>query len=72
MAAKQREVRIHGSLLAAAEKRLLIRMAGRMPARMNSDHLTALGAVALLGAGLSFAAAAVRRAALWLAVSCLA
>jgi phosphatidylglycerophosphate synthase len=72
MPAKPREVRIHGSLLAAAEKRLLIRLAGRMPGWIDSDHLTALGAVAMLGAGLSFAAAAVWPGALWLVVFCLA
>jgi hypothetical protein len=29
-------------------------MAGRMPAWVGSDHLTALGAVAMLGAGVAF------------------
>ena len=72
MPAKPREVRIHGSLLAAAEKRLLIRIAGRLPSWMNSDHLTILGAVAMLGAGVSFAAAAVWPGALLLVVPCLA
>ena len=57
MAPQPREIRVHGSLLAAAEKRLLVRMAGRMPGWVNSDHLTALGAVAMLGAGLLYAAA---------------
>jgi len=33
-------VREHRSLLADAEKRLLVRIAGRLPARLNSDHLT--------------------------------
>ena len=72
MSAKPREVRIHGSLLAAAEKRLLIQLAGRLPAWVNSDHLTALGGVAMLGAGLSYAAAAAQPAALILVVVCLA
>jgi phosphatidylglycerophosphate synthase len=47
-------VREHRSLLAAAEKRLLIRMAGHLPASIHSDHLTllALGAMALAGLGL--------------------
>jgi phosphatidylglycerophosphate synthase len=53
----QREVRIHGSLLAAAEKRLLIRMARRVPGRVNSDHLTALGALAMVAAGICYAVA---------------
>ena len=57
MPTQTREVRIHGSLLAAAEKRLLVRLASRMPSWVNSDHLTALGALALLGAGVSYALA---------------
>ena len=50
-------VREHRSLLAAAEKRLLIRIARRLPARVNSDHLTALAlaAMALAGAGYALA-----------------
>ncbi|HZB25667.1 MAG TPA: hypothetical protein VE379_06020 [Vicinamibacterales bacterium] len=48
------ETRIHGSLLAAAEKRLLIWIAGRLPRRVTSDQLTALGAAALLGVGLCY------------------
>jgi archaetidylinositol phosphate synthase len=43
--------RDHTSLLAAAEKRTLIWIAQRLPPWVNSDHLTALGFVALLGAG---------------------
>jgi archaetidylinositol phosphate synthase len=57
MAAEKREIRVHGSLLAAAEKRLLIRMASRLPDWVNSDHLTALGALAMVAAGLSYAVA---------------
>jgi len=67
-----RETRVHGSLLAAAEKRLLIRMAGAMPRWINSDHLTALGAVAMLGAGVCYAVAPSWPPALLLAVLCLA
>jgi phosphatidylglycerophosphate synthase len=46
-------VREHRSLLAAAEKRLLIRIAGHLPPSIHSDHLTvlALGAMALAGIG---------------------
>lgn len=36
------------------EKRLLVWMANHMPAWVNSDHLTALGLVAMLLAGLSY------------------
>ena len=50
-------VREHTSVFAAAEKRALIWMAERLPRRVNSDHLTALGALAMVGAGGAFAAA---------------
>ena len=55
--ANAREVRIHTSILASIEKRCLIWMARRIPRRINSDHLTALGAVAMLAAGLGYAIA---------------
>ena len=71
MAAAPREVRIHGSLLAAAEKRLLVRMAARLPAWINSDHLTVLGAVAMLAAGVCYAAAPLWSGALLVAVGML-
>jgi archaetidylinositol phosphate synthase len=57
---KPRETRIQTSLLAGVEKRCLIWMAQRLPAWVGSDHLTALGAVAMLGAGLAFWAAPAR------------
>jgi phosphatidylglycerophosphate synthase len=72
MASPARETRIHASLLAAAEKRLLVRMASAMPAAIGSDHLTLLGAAAMLGAGLCYAAGASWPPALALAVACLA
>ena len=59
-------VREHRSLLAATEKRVLIWLAERMPSRVTSDHLTALGLVAMVGAGLAFAAASTSPAALML------
>lgn len=46
--------RVHTSLLAGIEKRALIWMAERLPARLNSDHLTALAAVAMAGVGLCY------------------
>ena len=46
--------RIQTSLLADVERRCLIWMAGRLPARVNSDHLTVLAGVAMLGAGLCY------------------
>lgn len=58
--------RVHASALAAAEKRVLVRMAAKLPARVTPDHLTALGAAAMLGAGLAFAAAGATRTALLL------
>lgn len=42
---------------ARTEKRLLIWLAGRLPPVINSDHLTTLAAVAMLGAGIAYAAA---------------
>jgi len=54
---KQQHRREHGSLLAAPEKRLLVWMAERLPAWVNSDHLSALGLTAMLAAGLAFWAA---------------
>jgi len=51
--------RSHTSFLASAEKRALIRIATRLPARVNSDHLTVLGFVALLAAGGCYAYARV-------------
>jgi len=60
--------REHRSVLAAVEKRLLIRIAERIPLPIHSDHLTslALGAMALAGA--AFAAARWDRRALWIVV----
>src|ERR1700674_1371667 len=46
--------RSHTSFLAAAEKRALIWIAGRLPEEVNSDHLTALGFVSLVGAGAAY------------------
>jgi len=46
--------RVLTSVLAPLEKRCLIWMATRMPRWVNSDHLTALALVAMLGAGLSY------------------
>jgi archaetidylinositol phosphate synthase len=42
-------------LLTGVERRVLIWLAGRMPARVNSDHLTALGLVSMLLVGAGFA-----------------
>ena len=45
--------RVHTSVLARTEKQVLIWLACRLPPWINSDHLTALALVAMLGAGLS-------------------
>jgi len=52
--AAPRETRIQASLLAGVEKRCLIWMARRLPPWVGSDHLTALGAVAMLAAGICY------------------
>ncbi len=61
-------VRENMSLSADAEKRLLVWMAHRMPAWVNSDHLTALGFAGMIFAGLSYWAASYNRFALVLVV----
>jgi archaetidylinositol phosphate synthase len=53
-AAAAGHTRLHGSLLAAPEKRALVWMAERMPAWLNSDHLSALGLLSMAGVGASF------------------
>ena len=62
-------VREHNSVLAASEKRLLIWMARRLPAWVNSDHLTFTGAAAMLGIGACFWTGG---GALWLVIPLLA
>ena len=53
-AAAAGHTRLHRSLLAAPEKRALVWMAQRMPGRVNSDHLSALGLISMAGVGVSF------------------
>ena len=43
---------------ARAEKKLLLRMAAALPARVTPDHLTALGFLGMLTAGVAYACAA--------------
>ena len=52
-------------LLTAVERRVLLALAHRMPARVNSDHLTALGLVSMLLVGVCFAASGALPSALW-------
>ena len=47
-------IRQHNSMLAAAERRVLVFIASRLPRWINSDHLSALGLAAMAGAGISF------------------
>ena len=51
--------RLQTSVLNAAERRLLVWLAERMPRAINSDHLTVLAAVAMAGAGAAYALARV-------------
>lgn len=67
-----KHVRQHDSILASAEKRLLVRIARRLPAWVNADHLSLLGVLAMLGVGLSYWAASWDRSALILVVAGLA
>ncbi len=65
-------IRVHGSFLAAAEKRVLIWMAKRVPKSVNSDHLTLLGFGAQIATGVCYALAAHNRPMLLAAIVCLA
>jgi len=68
----QEASRAQASFLAPIEKRCLIWLARRTPGWIDSDHLTALGLIALLGAGLSYWYARTNRLGLPLAIVCLA
>ena len=59
------------SFLAPVEKKCLIWMAQRTPLWINSDHLTLLGLVSLMGAGLSYWYAHWHRRGLALVIVCL-
>jgi archaetidylinositol phosphate synthase len=64
--------RVHASFLASAEKRVLVWMAERMPAWVNSDHLTLLGFAAQIATGVCYALAVHDRRMLLAAIVCLA
>jgi phosphatidylglycerophosphate synthase len=64
--------RVLTSILAGPERRTLRFLAERMPAWVNSDHLTVLGLVAMLGTGLAFWAAGTQPWAVSLVAVCLA
>jgi archaetidylinositol phosphate synthase len=65
-------VRIQQSWVASAEKAALLWLAARTPARIGPDHLTALGLVAQILAGVFYALAAWNRYALLGVIACLA
>jgi archaetidylinositol phosphate synthase len=64
--------RIQASFLADLEKRALIWLAGRTPSRINSDHLTALGFVGQIMAGVFYALARWNKNYLLAVIACLA
>jgi phosphatidylglycerophosphate synthase len=64
--------RIQESITSRWERRALLWLAARIPARVNSDHLTLLGFAAMVLAGGSYAWARWNRAGLLLATVCLA
>jgi archaetidylinositol phosphate synthase len=64
--------RVHTSVLAAAEKRLLIWIARRLPGWINSDHLTTLAGLAMLLAGICYWIGPGSAAAMWTAIAMLA
>lgn len=64
--------RVMTNVLAAREKRVLIWLAHRLPAWINSDHLTLLALVSMAAAGGAYALARVTPWGLLLVVVCLA
>ncbi len=68
----QEAQRVQESVTAAAERKALAWLAARLPAWVNSDHLTLLGFAAMLFAGASYAIARWNRAGLILATIFLA
>jgi len=64
--------RIQESFTAATERKILLWLAARMPAQVNSDHLTLLGFTAMFFAGASYALARWNAAGLLLAIFFLA
>jgi archaetidylinositol phosphate synthase len=50
----QPAVRIQTSILADLERKALVFLAGHLPAGVNSDHLTIVGALAMAGVGAAF------------------
>jgi phosphatidylglycerophosphate synthase len=67
-----RAERLQTSVLNAVERRTLVWLAERMPAAINSDHLTVLAALAMAGAGTAYAVSRAWPPALLLVNVCLA
>jgi phosphatidylglycerophosphate synthase len=65
------EKRVHQSLTAGMEKRALVWMAGRAPGSVNSDHLTLVGLVSMIAAGVAYWASRFDPRWLWLASLCI-
>lgn len=65
-------VRSNTGLLAGAERRALVWLAGRVPASINSDHLTGLALFSMFMVGVSFAVSSRTTRALWWVVVWLA
>lgn len=68
----QNATRIQESLTSGVERKTLLWLAARMPARINSDHLTLLGFAAMFLAGGSYVFARWNHIGLLLATACLA
>jgi phosphatidylglycerophosphate synthase len=65
-------LRLQESWLALPEKRALIWLAERTPQRIGPDHLTVLGLMAQIGAGICYAMSSINRYALLGVIACLA
>jgi phosphatidylglycerophosphate synthase len=65
-------LRVHRSLTASVERRVLVWMAERAPRWVTSDELTVLGLGAQVGAGIGYALARWDRRALVLVILCIA
>ena len=64
--------RTQDSILAKLEKNCLLWLAARTPSWINSDHLTALGMTAMIGAGLAYWWSRYHRSGLIIVMFCLA
>ncbi len=64
-------LRVNRALTASLERQALQWMASRAPRWMSSDHLTALGLSAQIGAGIGYALARYNRWALLLVIACI-